>query len=56
MECAGRVWGSNLDQGAKVDKETKRVDLIVGKEDLNNSSREKDLPNEYGRTIDLGFI
>ncbi len=56
MECAGRVWGSNLDQGAKVDKETKRVDLIVGKEDLNNLSREKDLPNEYGRTIDLGFI
>ncbi len=55
-ECVGRVWGSNLDQGAKIDKETKRIDLVVGKEDLNNTSREIDLPNEYGRTINLGFI
>ena len=56
VDCVGRVWGSNLAQGAKIDKDTNSVDLIVGKEDLNNLSREKQLPNEYGRTIDLGPV
>ena len=55
-ECKGRVWGSNLPQGAKIDVDTSRVDLIVGKEDLNNLSREKALPSEYGRTVDLGMV
>jgi len=55
-ECKGRVWGSNLPQGAKIDVDTSRVDLIVGKEDLNNLSREKALPSEYGRTVDLGLV
>ena len=55
-ECNGRVWGSNLAQGAKVDIDTSRIDLVVGKEDLNNSSRENELPNEYGRVVDLGDI
>ncbi|MBB37707.1 MAG: hypothetical protein CL515_01985 [Actinobacteria bacterium] len=56
VDCVGRVWGSNLAQGAKIDKDTNSVDLIVGKEDLNNLSREKQLPSEYGRTIDLGPV
>jgi hypothetical protein len=55
-ECAGRVWGSNLAQGAKVDIDTSEIDLVVGKEDLNNLSREAELPNEYGRVLDLGDI
>ena len=56
LECIGRVWGSNLPQGAKIDVDTSRVDLIVGKEDLNNLSREKALPSEYERTVDLGMV
>jgi len=55
-ECFGKVWGSNLAQGAKVDSNTSRIDLVVGKEDLNNLSREEELPNEYSRVIDLGDI
>ena len=43
-------------KGQKIDIDTSRVDLIVGKEDLNNLSREKALPSEYGRTVDLGMV
>ena len=55
-DCVGKVWGSNLDQGKVVDTDINNIDLIVGKEDLNDQSRGESLPNEYDRTIDLGLV
>ncbi len=54
-ECAGRVWGANLAQGAIIDINTSSIDLIVGKEDLNSQSR-AEVPSEYDRTSNLGSI
>jgi len=55
-ECAGRVWGASLPQGVLVDESISKIDLIVGKVDLNDQSRENELPSEYSRTSDLGAI
>ena len=55
VECVGKVWGANLAQGAIIDESTSYIDLIVGKDDLNNQSRAK-VPSEYSRTSDLGSI
>ena len=55
VECVGKVWGANLAQGAIIDESISYIDLIVGKDDLNNQSRAK-VPSEYSRTSDLGFI
>lgn len=55
-ECLGKVWGANLDQGATIDAGVQEIILLVGKEDLNNLSRTQELPNEYGRTVNLGNV
>ncbi len=55
VECVGKVWGANLAQGAIIDESISYIDLIVGKDDLNNQSRAK-VPSEYSRTSDLGSI
>ncbi len=55
-ECAGKVWGASLPQGGLVDESISKIDLIVGKVDLNNQSRENELPSEYPRTSYLGAI
>ena len=39
-----------------IDESISKIDLIVGKVDLNNQSRENELPSEYSRTSDLGRI
>ena len=54
-ECAGRVWGASMAQGAIIDINTSYIDLIVGKTDLNTQSR-KEVPSEYDRTSDLGPV
>ena len=55
VKCVGKVWGANLAQGALIDESISYIDLIVGKDDLNNQSRAK-VPSEYSRTSDLGSI
>ena len=49
------MWGANLAQGAIIDENISYIDLIVGKDDLNNQSR-AEVPSEYFRTSDLGSI
>ena len=51
-----KVWGASLPQGGLVDESISKIDLIVGKVDLNNQSRENELPSEYARTSNLGAI
>ena len=45
-----------MPQGGLVDESISKIDLIVGKVDLNNQSRENELPSEYARTSNLGAI